>query len=73
MSRTSSTVKNRYRAKAYDRIDVVVPAGRKADIEQYAKGHGEKTNGLIGRLLRQELNMSQEEWKARPTSPQDEL
>lgn len=56
---------NKYMAKAYDSLRIVVPRGRKADIEQYAQDHGESINGLVGRLLQRELSMTDQQWKAR--------
>ena len=50
-------------AKKYDRIQLVVPKGRKADIDEYAKSHGESVNGIMNTLLREALNMTEEEWK----------
>ena len=50
-------------AKKYDRIQLVVPKGRKADIEAYAKQNGESVNGLMNGFLRHALSMSEEEWK----------
>ena len=50
--------------KNLDRISIAVPKGRKATIETYAKAHGESINGLINALLREKLNLSEEEWKA---------
>ncbi|MGN1021243.1 MAG: hypothetical protein ACI4O7_12830 [Aristaeellaceae bacterium] len=50
-------------AKRYDRIQLVVPKGRKVDIEAYAKARGESVNGLINDLLCTALGMSEEEWK----------
>lgn len=50
-------------AKKYDRIQLVVPKGRKNDIEIYAKGKGESVNGLMNALLRDALCMSDEDWK----------
>ena len=63
MSKTSSAVKNRYNAKAYDQIPVRVPKGRKADIEAYAKAHGESVNGMVNRFFRDALGITEEEWK----------
>ena len=51
-------------AKRYDRIQLVVPKGRKNDIDEYAKSQGESVNGLMNNLLREALGMSEEEWKA---------
>ena len=63
MGKTSSAVKNRYNAKAYDQIPVRVPKGRKADVEAYAKAQGESVNGLINNFLRNAIGLSEEEWK----------
>lgn len=64
MGRTSSAVKNRYNAKAYDQLPIRVPKGRKAAIDAYAKERGESVNGLVNNALRELLGMSEEEWKA---------
>lgn len=63
MSRTSAAVKNRYNRKAYDRIEISVPKGRKATIEEYAAAHGESVTALISRLLRAEMGIKDEDWK----------
>ncbi len=54
---------NKYNAKAYDRINIAVPKGRKATIEALATERGESINGLINHLLQREAGMSVEEWK----------
>lgn len=63
MGKTSSAVKNRYNAKAYDQLPIRVPKGRKGTIEEYAKKEGISINGLVNRLLRETIGMSEEEWK----------
>ena len=63
MGKTSATVKNRYNAKAYDRIQLVVPKGIKQAIEEHAKSKGESVNGLINALLRADMGLTEEEWK----------
>lgn len=50
-------------AKRYDRIQLVVPKGRKADIEKFVKAKGESVNGLMNALLRDAIGMSEEAWK----------
>ena len=62
MGKTSSQVKDRYNAKAYDEIKVRVPKGRKAEIEAAVQAEGVSVNGLINRLLREYLQKSEEEW-----------
>ena len=63
MGKTSSAVKNRYNAKAYDRITVVVPKGRKGVVETFARSQGESVNSLVNALLRERLGLTEEEWK----------
>ena len=50
-------------AKKYDRIQLVVPKGRKEEIETFAKERGESVNGLINLLLREAMQRSEEDWK----------
>lgn len=63
MGRTSSAVKNRYNAKAYDQIPVRVPKGQKQAIESFAREQGESVNGMFNRLIRTEMGVSENEWK----------
>ena len=55
-----------YNEKAYDRIYVTVPKGRKATIEALAAEHGEKVNGYINGLLMASAGLSEDEWKEAP-------
>ena len=52
MSKTSSAVKNRYNAKAYDRITIVVKKGEKEKIKAHAEQHdGGSVNAFIQRAI----------------------
>ena len=51
MGKTSSAVKNRYNAKAYDRINLLVPKGHKADIVAHADSVGMSVNAFINSLI----------------------
>ena len=42
-----------YNQKAYDRISVTVPKGKKEEITAAAARSGESVNGLINRLLQE--------------------
>lgn len=66
MGKTSTTVKNRWNVKSYDRLAINVPKGRKNDIEAHAQSKGLSVNGLVGELLRADLNMTEEEWRCKP-------
>ena len=62
-SKTSSAVKRRYNEKSYDRIGIMVPKGRKADVEAHVESVGARSvNGLVNDLLRGELGMTEKEW-----------
>lgn len=53
-----------YNEKAYDRLAVTIPKGRKAIVEAHAQSKGLSINGLVNTLLREDLNLSEEEWKS---------
>lgn len=48
----------------YDRVQIVLPAGRKQMVDDYARQTGETVSGLVNRLLRETLSVSEEEWRA---------
>ena len=41
----------KYNAKAYDRLEISVPKGRKAEYQAYAESRGESLNGLVNRAI----------------------
>ena len=51
MGKTSSKVKDRYNAKAYDEIKIRVPKGKKENLKAYADNKGESLNGFINRAI----------------------
>ena len=51
MGRTSSAVKDRYNAKAYDEIKVRVPKGKKDIVQDHAARMGESVNAFINRAI----------------------
>lgn len=63
MGKTSATVKNRYNAKAYDRVSIMLPKGLKQAVEAHAKRRGESVNGLVNALLRADMGLSDDEWR----------
>ena len=64
-TKTSTAVKQRYNEKAYDRLAITIPKGRKETIDEYAKQEGTSINGLVNRLLREVVGMTEEDWKKR--------
>jgi predicted HicB family RNase H-like nuclease len=55
MGKTSSTVKDRYNAKAYDEIKVRVPKGQKSTIQIYAETQGQSVNSFINRAINETM------------------
>ena len=51
MGKASTKAQNKYINKAYDRINLVVPKGKKEAIKEYADSLGESVNGFINRAI----------------------
>ena len=60
MGKTSSKVKDRYNAKAYDEIKVRVPKGEKDKIKSHAETNGESVNGFIKRAIDETMQRDNE-------------
>jgi uncharacterized protein (DUF1778 family) len=51
---------NKYNAKAYDRINLAVPKGRKATIQNHAAMKGESINGFVNRAIAETMDHDKE-------------
>lgn len=51
MGKASTRAKNKYNRKAYDRINIMVPAGDRTVIQAVARMNGMSVNEYICRLL----------------------
>lgn len=60
MGKTSAAVKNRYAAKAYDRINLIVKKGQKQVIQAHAEQNGESVNGFINRAIEETMQRDSE-------------
>lgn len=54
--RTSAASKNKWMAKAYDRVNLTMPKGKKETIQAHAEARGESVNGFINRAIDQTMN-----------------
>ena len=52
---------NDYIARAYDRVNLTMPKGRKEIIQAHAEARGESVNGFINRAIDEQLKRDQEE------------
>lgn len=64
-TKTSSAVKQKYNEKAYDRLAITIPKGRKEVVEACAAAEGLTVNGLVNGLLRAKCGLSEADWKAK--------
>ena len=62
MGKTSSKVKDRYNAKAYDELKIRVPKGEKEQIKAHADNQGESLNGFINRAIDETMKRDNETW-----------
>ena len=55
MAKSETRAKNKYNAKNYDRIPLVVKKGKKDELQEIAKGQGESVNGYIKTAIKQKV------------------
>ena len=53
----------KYMAANYDEVKIRIPKGRKADLEEKAQKMGVSVNGLINSVIRDLLEMTEDEWR----------
>lgn len=68
-SKAQQRATNKYNAKAYDRIALVVPKGAREQIKDFAAKHGESVNNFINRLI---IEAMQKEGEAYEWPPKNE-
>lgn len=56
--------KRAYNEKNYARLNIVIPKGQKQAVEAHAASKGESVNGLVNALLREDMGLSEDEWKS---------
>lgn len=51
MGKASTKAQNKYIAKAYDRVNLTMPKGKKDAVQLHAAGRGESVNAFINRAI----------------------
>lgn len=51
MGKSSTKAHNKYIAKAYDRVNLTMPKGKKDTVQAHAAACGESVNGFINRAI----------------------
>lgn len=62
-TKASGEAVRRYVEKNYARISVTIPKTQEAAVKAHAESKGRSVNGLVNALLRQDMGLSEEEWK----------
>lgn len=62
---------DKYVRENYDRLNVKLPKGRKSTVEARAQQVGESVNGYVNGLIRADLGLSGDEWKATEPNEKD--
>ena len=65
VSKAQQKAVNKYMNAHYDRINLIIPKGRKETIEQYAQQAGKSVNSYLNHLICTGLSLTETEWKAR--------
>lgn len=60
MGKASTRAHNKYIAKAYDRINLTVPKGKKDTIQAHAETQSESVNGFINRAIDQAMGQDRD-------------
>lgn len=55
----------KYNAANYDRVELRLPKGRKADVEDMARERGQSINGYINDLIRVDMGVDSEAWSVK--------
>lgn len=69
MGKPSTAAQNRYIAKAYDRVNLTLPKGRKEEVKAHAEQRGESLNGFIQRAI--DETMQRDDTPASDTTERD--
>ena len=51
MGKASTKAQNKYIAKAYDRVNLTMPKGKKDEVQIHASQRGESVNAFINRAI----------------------
>lgn len=48
----------------YEQLNISIPKGRLADLDDYARKQGQTLDGAVNKILRNALGLSEKEWNA---------
>ena len=66
MKPNTTEYKRAFSEEHYARISVTIPKGQESAVKAHSKARGKSVNGLINDLLRENMGLSEAEWRQRP-------
>ena len=60
-SKAQQKATNKYINKAYDRVNLTLPKGKKEEIKSHVEGRSESVNGFIARAIDCQMERDKEE------------
>lgn len=60
MAKPQTVASNKYNAKAYDSLRIVVKKGQKDVIQAHATARGESINGFVNRAINEQMQRDEE-------------
>ena len=60
-SKAQQRATNKYMKANYDRVNLTLPKGRKAELQAHAAQRGESLNGFIGRAIDEQVKRDNDE------------
>ena len=67
VSKAQQRATNKYKKTNYDRVELVVPKGRKDTIKAHAAAQGESVNGFINRAIDEAMERDGQKRPSEPT------
>jgi len=56
VSKAQQKATAKYKKSNYDRMEILLPKGRKAELQQHAANHDESLNGFVNRAIDETIN-----------------
>ena len=63
---------DKYVKENYARLSIKVPKAQEEAVKAHAQSKGQSVNALVNELLRADMGVSAEDWKAKNSSEQDD-
>lgn len=70
-TRAGMLATDRYVKENYARLNIKIPKAQEAAVKAHAQSKGQSVNGLVNELLRADMGLTEEDWKAKAADGQE--